>query len=543
MRRDLSAGLVLGLESVPDGLARGALVATAPLSGLYGYLFGMVGAALFAASPLMIVQATGALAVVVADVDLGGFADPARALCTVTVLTGLILAVGGALRAGHLMRFVSTAVLTGFVTAVGLTIVLSQLDTLTGTDLGPGGRVVQTLRLLAAPATIHPASLVVGVVTIALVVWLSRTRLGALGMVVAVAVGSALAAVSGRLGQPVELLGDLVAVPSALPGPVLPSVADAPALLLPALSLAFVGAVQGAGVSAAVSRPADGSTNLSRDVAAQGLGNLVAGLFQGMPVGGSMSASALATTAGGRTRLVPLSAGLVMVLVVLLLGGLVEYVAMPALAGLLIVVGAGSIRPAQVASVMRLGSVQSVVLVATFVLTVVIPLQFAVLVGVGLAAGMHVIRQSVRVTLVQLHIDPGGPVRETPPAAEVPAASVVVLQPYGSIFFASASALESRLPSVTPDSRDSVVIIRLRGVEDAGATFLDVVDRYAIALRDVGSRLVLVVNSDRLLRQLRISGALAAVGEENVYRGNEWVGRAVRRAHRDALTWVADRSG
>ena len=96
---------------------------------------------------------------------------------------------------------------------------------------------------------------------------------------------------------------------------------------------------------------------------------------------------------------------------------------------------------------------------------------------------------------------------------------------------------------MTPDSRDSVVIIRLRGVEDAGATFLDVVDRYAIALRDVGSRLVLVVNSGRLLRQLRISGALAAVGEENVYRGSEWVGRAVRRAHRDALAWVADRSG
>ena len=543
MRRDLSAGLVLGLESVPDGLARGALVATAPLSGLYGYLFGMVAAALLAASPLMIVQATGALAVVVADVDLAGFADPARALCTVTVLTGVILAVGGALRAGHLMRFVSTAVLTGFVTAVGLTIVLSQLDTLTGTDLGPGGRVVQTLRLLAAPAAIDPASLLVGAVTIALVVWLTRTRLGALGMVVAVAVGSALAAVSGRLGQPVELLGDLVPVPGALPGPVLPSVADVPALLLPALSLAFVGAVQGAGVSAAVSRPADGPVDLSRDVAAQGLGNVVAGLFQGMPVGGSMSASALATTAGGRTRLVPLSAGLVMVLIVLLLGGLVGYVAMPALAGLLIVVGAGSIRPAQVASVMRMGLAQSVVLVATFVLTVVIPLQFAVLVGVGLAAGMHVIRQSVRVTLVQLHIDPGGPARETAPVAEVPAMSVVVLQPYGSIFFASASALESRLPSVTPDSRDSVVIIRLRGVEDAGATFLDVVDRYAVALRDVGSRLVLVVNNDRLLRQLRISGALATVGEENVYRGNEWVGRVVRRAHRDALRWVADRSG
>ncbi|WP_220187616.1 SulP family inorganic anion transporter, partial [Pseudonocardia pini] len=535
LRRDLGAGVVLGIESVPDGLARGVLVGSAPLSGLYGYLFGMLAAALVTATPLMIVQSTGALAIIVADVDLAGMPDPARALCTLTVLTGIVLAVGGLVRVGGLLRFVSTAVLTGFVAAVGLTIVLGQLGTLTGTDLGEGNRVVQVVRLLGSLGQVDLASTAVGLVTVALVVVLGRTRLGSLGLVVAVVAGSGLAATFGMLGRPVVLLADLVDVPRSLPGPVLPAFGEIVTLVLPALSLAFVGAVQGAAVSASVARREDGAPRPSQDIVGQGVGNLVAGFLQGMPVGGSSSASALAAASGGRTRLVPLGASLVMALVILVLGGVVGLVAMPALAGLLVVVGAGAIRPAQIAATARLGPVQATVLAVTFVLTMIVPLQYAVLVGVGLSIVLHVVRQAGGLVLVQAHLGPDGRVRESEPVAEVPPGEVVVLQPYGSIFFASAAALEARLPAVTPQSRDAVVILRLRGVEDAGGTFLDVVDRYAAALRGAGCRLVLVADSPVLLRQLRVTGVLAAVGEENVYRGDEWVGRAVRRAHRDAL--------
>ncbi len=543
LRRDLTAGLVLGIESVPDGLARGVLIGSAPLSGLYGYLFGMVAAAVVTATPLIVVQATGALAIVAADVDLAAFADPARALCTLTVLTGVVLALGGLLGIGRLLKFISTAVLTGFVAAVGANIVLGQLSTLTGADLGDGNRLEQLLRLLTAPARIDLASTAIGMITIGLVVALARTRLGSLGMVVAVAAGSALAALFALLGHPVQLMQDLVDVPRSLPGPVLPDLGEALVLLLPAVSLAFVGAVQGAAVSASVARREDGPGNPSQDILGQGVGNLAAGLLQGMPVGGSASASSLAAASGGRTRLVPLSAGAVMALVIVLLGGAVGLVAMPALAGLLVVVGASMIRPLELVSVARIGLVQLTVVVVTFVLTMLVPLQYAVLVGVGLALVLHVVRQSGRLVLVQAHLEPDGRIRESEPVAEVPANRVVVLQPYGSIFFASAGALEARLPVVTAGSRGSVVILRLRGFEDAGATFTDVVDRYAALLRAAGSRLVIVMDSARLLRQLRVTGVLDVLGEENVYRGNEWVGQALRRAHRDADAWIAGQGG
>lgn len=95
LRADASAGLVLGVESVPDGLASGLLAGVNPLSGLYACLFGMVGAATFTSSTLMAVQATGAMSLVVADTDLAAADDPDRALFTLAVLTDAVMVVAG----------------------------------------------------------------------------------------------------------------------------------------------------------------------------------------------------------------------------------------------------------------------------------------------------------------------------------------------------------------------------------------------------------------------------------------------------------------
>ncbi|TQM13627.1 SulP family inorganic anion transporter [Pseudonocardia kunmingensis] len=540
---DARAGVVLGVESVPDGLASGLLAGVNPVAGLYSYLFGMVGGALFTGTAFMAVQSTGAMAIVVADVDLASRSDPERSLYTLALLTGVVMIVAGAARLGRLLRFVSTPVMTGFITAVGVNIVLGQLGNFTGYEAPGDGRVSRTVQLLLTIDRIDFASTLVGAVTVALILALQRTRLRSLGLVVAVAAGSGLGVLFGGLGLPVQRLADIVDVPRSLPLPVLPAFAEIPGLLVPALSLAFVGLVQGAGVSAGVPNPDGRRPDASQDFLGQGAGNLASGLFQGMPVGGSMSASSLIAAAGARTRLALLVAGVVMAVVILLLGGVIGYVAMPALAGLLIVVGAGSVRPRQVISVARTGAVQATVMGTTFVLTLIVPLQYAVLVGVGLSVVLHVVRQSSGLRMRQLHLADGNRMRETPPPAVVPGGQVVVLQPYGSIFFASAPALEDQLPDVTEASVGSAVILRMRGADDAGATFIDVLTRYSAALRHAGSRLILVTDSPRIRRQLRVTGALRVLGEENLYQGGEWVGRTLQRAHRDALAWVQERHG
>jgi len=535
LRHDLVAGLTLGVESVPDGLAQGLLSGLNPLAGLYGHLFGMVGAALFTSSALMTVQVTGAMALIVSDAGLETLADPDRALYTLTMMSGIILIVAGLLGAGRLVRFVPTAVMTGFVTAVGVNIVLGQLSNFTGYAAQGGNRIAKTVDLGLHIVQWSIPALIVGAITVLIIVLLRNTRVGALGLVVAVVVGSLAAAMLDLwVARPVILLRDLVEVPGSLPAPVLPSLDDVVFLLLPAVSLAFVAMVQGAGVSSAIPSNAGKPADTSRDFIGQGAGNILSGLFRGMPVGGSSSGSTLVATAGARTRLVYFVAGAVMSLVILLASDLVAYIAMPALAGLLIVVGVTAVKPSRVYSVIRSGPLQTVVMAVTFVLTLLIPLQFAVLAGVGLGIILFVAQQSNRVRVRRVVFADDGRMREIDPPHRIPPHEIVVLQPYGSLFFASAPTFERQLPEVTAESTHSVVIVRLRGVDEVGLSFVEVLRRYARDLRAVDSGLKLVVSEARVIRQLEAGGLRAEMGEANLYRGSEWVGAALRRAYDDA---------
>jgi SulP family sulfate permease len=314
-----------------------------------------------------------------------------------------------------------------------------------------------------------------------------------------------------------------------------------PALLVPAVSLAFVGLVQGAAISANYPNPDGSYPDASRDFAGQGVANIAAGVFQGMPVGGSLSASSLNKTAGARSRLSLVFASLVMAIVIVVFGGIVGHIAMSALAGLLMLIGFRTIKPSDLKSVWRTGNVQKTVLLTTFVLTMLIALEYAVLVGVGLSVILHVVRQSNQIAIKRWQVDARGQITETDPPVELPSDEVVVLQPYGSLFFAAAPTFESGLPAPTDHSRNSVVILRLRGRSDLGTTFMDVLHRYAESLIAVESKLVIVSANERIQEQLAVTGITDLIGASNVYEGDERVGATIRRAQADAEAWVRDR--
>ncbi len=535
--KDAVAGLVLGVESVPDGLAAGLLAGVNPLAGLYAYLFGTIGGSFFTSSAFMAVQATGAMAIVIADVPAVHSADdPARALFTLSVLTGVVMLAAGFLRLGSVLRFVSNAVMVGFISAVGVNIILGQLANLTGYKAEGANRVVRAINTLVHPGELHLQSLAIGVVTVALIVVLGRTRLGPLGLVLAVIVASAGVAVLGWHG--VATVSDLSKIPRALPLPEAPMLRLVPSLVIPAVSLAFVGLVQGAAISANFPNPDGRYPDASRDFIGQGAANVIAGIFRGMPVGGSMSATSLNKSAGARSRIALMIAGVVMAVVILAFAGLVGHIAMPALAGLLMLVGYRTIKPDDLQSVWKTGTVQKTVLATTFVLTMVIPLQYAVLAGVGLSAILHVVRQSNQVTIKRWRLDPDGNLIETDPPAQLPAGEVVALQPYGSLFFAAASVLESQLPAPAAISLNSVVILRLRGRTDLGTTFMDVLRRYAQALTAADSKLVIVSASERIQEQLRVTGVTDLITPQDIYAGDERVGATLKRAYADATAWI-----
>lgn len=537
LRDDAQAGVVLGVQSVPDGLATGLLAGLSPLNGLYGYVIGTLVGAAVTSSAFMVVQGTGAMAMIIADVPaMRSIDNQDQAVATLAILTGIVMLVAGVLKLGSLLRFVSNAVLVGFMNAVGVNIVLGQLSNLTGYAAPGGNRVVRAINTVLSPAALDWRSVAIGLGTIALIVLLERTRVGSIGLVVAVIATSALAAVLGW--STVATLNDLGVSLQGMPPLTLPSVELAPELLVPAASLAFVGLVQGAGISAMYGKADGQRADASRDFIGQGAANAACAVTGGMPVGGSASASAINAAAGARTRRAPMIAAVVMMAVVLLFGSAVGYLAMPALAGLLILVGFRTIKPPDIQAVWKAGVVQRAVLVVTFALTMVVPLQYAVLVGVGVSVVLHVVQQSNKVVIKQRVTTDDGDVLEVDPVAIVPPREIVVLQPYGSLFFASAPVFEAALPRVEASSRRSVVILRLRGHTDLGTTFVDVLVRYAGELDAVGSRLVIVSVDAQVMPQLRAGGVIDVIGPHSVFEGDARVGAAVARARAEAEAWI-----
>jgi sulfate permease, SulP family len=133
------------------------------------------------------------MAMVIADVPGLSGPNAPRALVTLSLLTGAVMLVAGLLRLGSVLRFVSNAVMVGFINAVGVNIVLGQLANLTGYSADGANRVVRAVNTLLRPDRMNAPTLAVGLATMAIIVLLGRTRLGAMGLVIAVISTSAAA--------------------------------------------------------------------------------------------------------------------------------------------------------------------------------------------------------------------------------------------------------------------------------------------------------------------------------------------------------------
>ncbi|HEX5643362.1 MAG TPA: SulP family inorganic anion transporter [Thermoleophilia bacterium] len=536
--RDAAGGLTLGIESIPDAMASGVLAGVNPIYALYAVMLATPVGALFSSSVFMSVQTTSAMSLLVADVpQVHGGADAAGALFMLTLMTGVIMLAMGLLKLGSYLRFVPNAVLTGFINGVAVLIILGQLGELTGTSPEGGNKVEQAGDLLRNWQDIDPRAFAVGLTAIVLIVALQNTRLKSWGMVVALVMASLLVPLF-NWGD-VALVTDVASIPDSLPLPTLPDFSALPALIVPAIALAFVGLVQGSGISQSFTNPDGRYPSASGDFVGQGAANVAASLFQGMPVGGSLSATALVHNAGVRSRAANIIAGVTIAVVLLLFSGLVGKLAMPALAGLLIVVGFQTLKPHQIDLVVRTGWLQAVVVVTTFVLTLLVPLQYAVLIGVAVSILLHWVKQSNQMVLKEWVFPPGQALpREQDPPDRLPGDHVTVITPYGRMFFATARLMEEQLPEVTTDSRRAVLILNLREHDELGSTFLGMFDRYAESLREHGAKLMLAEVGPHLYGQLHNTGRLRALKPRNVLRRSDTVDASIVEAIDTADEWI-----
>ena len=327
----------------------------------------------------------------------------------------------------------------------------------------------------------------------------------------------------------VQTVGDVATIPRSLPRLALPRPSLILSMLLPAFAVAIIGLIQGAGVSQGTPNPDGKYPNVSRDFLGQGAANIATGFVGGIPAGGSISGTALLMGAGAKSRWANIFGGLFVAVVVLLVAPLVERVPMPALAALLIVAGFQGLRVQQAVITWNTSKVAAVVMIITFVATLIVPLQFAVLLGTALSIVLHVARQSNKVLVTQWVLQPQGFPLEVPVPKKVPSNQLTLLHIYGSLFFAAAKSVEEMLPDVSNASH-AVVGISLRGQGEIGSTFMTVLQRYAEALRAHNSKLMLIGVDAAAPRSARQDGGAQA------YRRGE-------RLSRHAADWRRDEPG
>jgi SulP family sulfate permease len=534
---DLIAGLVNAVVSIPGGIANGVLAGVNPVYGLYSMMVGTPLAALFTSSVIMNVDATSATSLATLDALAGIPEEQELAyLVVLALLVGLLMTLFGVLKLGSLVRFISNSVMTGFLSGLGILTILSQVGDLTGYVSDAEEKVFQTIDTIINWQQIDWATFSVGLVTIALIVVLDRTRFGRYSFAVALVVTTALVAFLGL--DSVAVVGDSAAIPRSLPSLNLPDLSLIPVMFLPALIIAIIALVQAAGVSQSIPNPDGDFPDPSGDFRGQGVANVAVGFAGGISVGGSVSGTIQVQSIGGKSRWANVFTGVFATICVLLIAPLIEFIPMATLAGTLIVVGVQMINVPRIETVWHTGRIPTTVMIITLVITLFAPLQWAVGIGVILSVILFIYQSAEAVQIRHVLPQPDGTFIDADVPEVLASGEIVALLPVGSLFFAGAAEFEEHLPEVG-DAHRTVVIIGLRDRDEIGSTFVRIIERYAKQLDMTGNKLMLAGMNERIMEQLEKTELMGLLGKEDVFPAEPQYFGPLNRALAEARLWIA----
>jgi SulP family sulfate permease len=383
---DALAGISVALVALPLSIAIAIASGAPPATGLVtavvaGFLISALGG-----SRVQIGGPTGAFIVVVYSIIARHGYD---GLVLATLMAGVILLAAGILRAGNLIAYVPEAVVNGFTIGIAIVIASSQLKDFAGIETAaalPADFVPKIAALWAARASADWPTLAAGLAALALIIALRRLAPRLPGLIVAVGVVSAVVAL---LALPVATIASQFGeLPGGLPMPELPrvSVSRIIELLPSAFVIAFLAAVESLLSAMVADRMIGGSHRPNAEVLAQGWANIGSALFGGLPATGAIARTATNVRAGGKTPVAGMVHALVILLVMLLAAPLAGYLAMPALAALLMMTAWNMSEPHKWRGYWAAPIEDRLLLLLTLALTVLADLTVAI--GVGVAFGL-----------------------------------------------------------------------------------------------------------------------------------------------------------
>ncbi len=454
LRADAMAGLTVAIVALPLSMAIAIASGTTPERGLFTAIVGGFLISALGGSRFQVGGPAGAFIVLIASaVDRHGIDGVVMA----TMMAGIFLAVAGLLRLGTFIKFIPYPVTVGFTAGIAVIIFASQIKDLLGLELGvkePAAFVAKVETLARSLDTISPGAMTLSLLTVGLIAGTRKLRPHWPGMLIAVAVA---AVATFAFGLPVETIGSRFGgIPSLLPSPHLPafSLEKIQAVLPDAVAFALLGAIESL-LSAVVADGMTGRRHRSNcELVAQGVANVGASLFGGLPATGTIARTATNVRAGARGPIAGMMHAVFLLLFMLLAAPLFAYVPLAALAGVLVVVAWNMAEKYEFLTLLRSSRGDAVVLLATFLLTVFRDLTEGIVVGFALGAVLF-IRRVAGATGIEAHAPPINGDRPDSADPRVPYdpglatdEEVVVYRLSGAFFFGTASILNAVLDRI-----------------------------------------------------------------------------------------------
>jgi SulP family sulfate permease len=506
LRGDIAAGIAVTALIVPKNLGYAGIAGVPLENGLYAAAAGGIVYALFATSRHISTGPSSSLAAVaggaVAVTGLAGD-DAAQLVTAIALATGLLFLALALFRLGWIAQFLSKAVVTGFLAGAAVDVVIGELPKLTGTDAEGDNAWRELGSWLGSLGDTHGTTLLVGGGALAVILVLRRVAPAVPGALVLVAGGLLASALFDLGAHGVALVGD---VPSGLPVPALPDldlVADhAAAIAISATALLLIGFSQTAGDARVFAARHGYRIDVDQESVAQGMANVGAGVFQGMPVSTSLSASSLNESAGARSQVSSLTAGALVLGTLLVLAPLFSDLPKAVLGAVIIdAVVFGMIDVPELRRLYRVTRFDFWVAVAAIVGVLSVGVLFGVVIGVALSLGW----------LVYVTTRPPMPVHGED--------RVSVVRLDGGLFFATAEAFEDRIRTLA-DGGHRALVLDLGGVgfvDSQGAAKLTEIQRLTDAdgvelrLADVRPQVRAVLERDGTIDRLGADHVHASV--------------------------------
>jgi sulfate permease, SulP family len=516
-RRDIMAGVIVGIVALPLAIAFAIASGVSPEKGLFTAVIAGFIISAFGGSKVQIGGPTGAFIVIVYGIvqQYG-----VNGLIIATFIAGVMLILMGLARLGSVIKFIPHPLIIGFTSGIALIIFSSQVKDFFGLKMGtvPANFIEKWISYFKSFSSIGIYAALLATATVLIIVFWPKVTHRVPGSLIAILVTTPLAY---YFHLPVETIGSRFgAIPSSLPTPVIPHIdfETVKNMIHPAFTIALLGGIESL-LSAVVSDGMIGGNHKSNvELVAQGTANIFSSIFGGIPATGAIARTATNVKNGGRTPVAGIVHAITLLLIMLFVGKLAAFIPMATLAGILVIVAYNMSEWESFRSILKGPKSDTAVLLTTFFLTVLIDLTIAIEIGMVLAAFLFM-RKMVKfseVNILTRQLTEGNEEKDFDPVSghKIPK-DVEVFEITGPLFFGAAHKFKDAIKYIEKTPR--VLIIRMRKVPIIDATGIRTLEEVYKESKHRGTKLILSeVHSQQVIHELQDARLLFAIGKGNV---------------------------